>query len=204
MEKQEKINLTIRIFTYLMRETIRKSYVFPNGGITKRTMISYVEALESIHNDGLCEGRIVDYCICQVYEARKYSELLLKRWNASYSFGKKAIQRYCQNTNGKRYYEDVWLKGYNISRDSLIALLVKKEHPLQKFINPEYEERTKQRMLNSEVGFYICQISTLLWTPLSESCKNCKNNERCIKILKSKYPELYRLRMEESIKQKKE
>jgi len=78
----------------------------------------------------------------------------------------------------------------------------KSNHPLAAFIYPEYEEITKMRMHNSEVGFYICQVSTLLWTPFSKACCSCEHQDRCKSITGKKYDELYRIRIEEYKKTK--
>lgn len=204
MEKQEKYNIIVRIFTHLMRDTINRNFVFPGGGIAKKTVGNCIDSLENAYKGELTIERLIDFCVCQVYSVSQYNKDLLKRWNVSHSFGNKAFLRFCQYTKGKRYFEDVWLKDKNLSRSDLLDLFrEKKSHPLQKFVNPEYEESTKKRMLNSEVGFYICRISTLLWNPFSESCGVCKSAEQCKQVLQLKYSELYRLRIEESTKNKK-
>lgn len=198
MEKQEKIRLSIRIFSHLMKQAINKSFVFPGGGITRKTMYSFIDSVESHYNGELDSERLVDYCICQIYILSMYDDALIKRWTVSHSFGQKAIERFTGNTKGKRYYEDKYLKKNGLSRESLKAVFSNKsKHPLFQFIYPEYEELTKQRMHNSEVGFYICQLSTLLWTPFSVSCRTCNYEERCKSVTEQKYCELYRIRTEE-------
>lgn len=205
MEKQEKNNIVIRIFSHLMKKTINDSFSFPGGGIAKKSVGNCIESLEKAYKGEVTIERLVDYCVCQVYSVSKYNEELLSRWSVSHSFGNKAFVRFCQNTKGKRYFEDRWLQENGLSRGILSDFFVeKKDHPLQKFINPDYEENTKIRMLNTEVGFYICQISTLLWNPFSNSCKACENAVRCKLVLQQKYSELYRLRIKESTKQDKE
>ena len=92
--------------------------------------------------------------------------------------------------------------GFQIYRqmrcDRLLALIAdRRKHPLYKFIFPQYEESTKSRALNTDVGYYICGQSTLLWTPFSVSCQQCVKAEACKQRTRQAYPELYRIRTEE-------
>ena len=83
-------------------------------------------------------------------------------------------------------------------RARLLALIAdRRKHPLYKFIFPQYEESTKSRALNTDVGYYICGQSTLLWTPFSVSCQQCAKAEACKQRTRQAYPELYRIRTEE-------
>ncbi len=52
-------------------------------------------------------------------------------------------------------------------------------------------------MLSTEVGYYICGASTLLWTPFSPACRACIRAALCRKRTEMIYGELYRIRMEE-------
>ncbi|WP_165045069.1 hypothetical protein [Dysgonomonas sp. ZJ709] len=193
MEKQEQISFTIRVFSFLMKEAVNKDFVFPGGGISRKTMAAYIDSLKESGTE-----RLTNYCICQVFAICSFGSAYNGKWNVSHSFGKKAIERFDRNTKANNFREDEWLKRIGLSRTGLLwQFRQSKEHPLEKFIYPEYEERTKQRMHNSEVGFYICQISTLLWTPFSKACRSCKNEQRCKNITGRKYEELYRIRTEE-------
>ena len=198
MEKEEKNKFAVRVFTFLVKQTVSPFFVFPGGGIAMRSVDTCLDSLEKLYKSELSRERIIDFCICQVYTISKFDTYYFRKWNVSHSFGKKAIERFSQNTSGKKYYEDRWLKMYDLSRQSLVGQFDdKSSHPLHKFIFPEYEETTKIRLHDSEAGFYICQISTLLWTPFSCACRTCKNEERCKNITSRKYPELYRIRNEE-------
>jgi hypothetical protein len=204
MEKQEKIDYVIRVFSFLMKRTVFPSFAFPGGGRAGKALAGCIESLESFFQGEPGEERMIDYCICQVYAISRFAQDYLQKWNATHSFGKKAMERFKQNSPGKRYYEDIWLKRHGLSRAGLSEQFRdRSSHPLQKFIFPEYEEKTKLRMLNSEVGFYICTISTLLWTPFSPVCRKCNHAEKCREIACRKYPELYRIRMEEYNRMKK-
>lgn len=198
MERKEQISYLVKVFDFLMRETINPHFVFPGGGIVSKTMDSGMDSLEKACSSGLSPERLVDYCICQVFAISGYSELYINRWNISHSFGKKAIGRFCRNSRNKRYFEDKWLERYGLSRNILLDRFSdRKKHPLAKFIYPEYEELTKQRLLNSDAGLYICQLSTLLWTPFSRACSQCRHAGRCREITRRKHEELYRIREEE-------
>lgn len=198
MEKQEKINNTIRIFTFLINKTFDRSFTFPGGGIAKRHMAAFVSSIEDYSQRELSAEMMIDYCVCQVHVMSMYNKFLLSKWTVAHSFGPKAIERFTGNVKSKRYFEDKFLQEYNLSREMLsFEFRDKSVHPLHKFIYPDYEEVTKQRMYNSQVGFYICQLSTLLWTPFSCSCRSCKHSARCKSVTQQKYAELYRIRMEE-------
>ena len=198
MEKNESIRYSIRVFTFLMKKTLAPSFEFPGGGISLRSVSFCLDSLEAGCKSDLSEERMNDFCICQVYAISRFDAGYLSKWKVSHSFGKKAIERFERSTKGKKYFEDKWLKEAGLSRSGLlIEFRDRSEHPLMKFIFPEYEENTKRRMHSSEVGFYICQVSTLLWTPFSPSCMTCKNEARCKEVCSRKYAELYRLRLEE-------
>lgn len=198
MERKEQISYLVKVFGFLMRETINPHFAFPGGGIVSKTMDSCMGSLEKACSSGLSHERLLDYCICQIFAISSYSELYINRWNISHSFGKKAIQRFGRNTKIQRYYEDKWLDQYGFSRSLLLERFSdRRDHPYRKFIYPEYEERTKLRLLNTEAGFYICQLSTLLWTPFSKACQKCNYAGRCKGITSRKYDELYRIREEE-------
>ena len=181
-----------------MKNTVDKDFVFPGGRIARHAVDSCMDSLETAIESRLSHERIIDFCICQVYAVSGYTQIYRSRWNVSHSFGKKAMERFTRNTKGKRFYEDKWLANFGLSREKLSGLFKsRKEHPLAKFIYPEYEEVTKKRLHSSEVGFYICRISTLLWTPFSPVCRTCRNEQRCKEITSCKYAELYRIRNEE-------
>ena len=114
----------------------------------------------------------------------------------------KALERYGATGKAKKYYEDKWLRECDLSRSMLLSLIEnRKKHPLFKFLHPNYEDVTKMRMLSSEVGYYICAVSTLLWTPFSPACRDCLKSDLCKERTRSRYPELYRIRLEEFSKE---
>ena len=119
------------------------------------------------------------------------------KWNISHSFGRKAADRYLHSGKERRYWEDRWLKGFGLSRDSLIQVVENRcGHPFRRFIYPEYEEITKRRLLSSEAGYLVCALSTLMWTPFSPSCSKCAKADPCRRRTEARYPELYRIRCE--------
>jgi hypothetical protein len=185
MEREGRIKAAIRIFSFLMQKTVSHAFSFPGGKLARNRVFTCVNTLP--------EERIVDYCVCQVYAVSRFGADYVRKWNASHSFGQKAVERF--EGNRAQYHEDKWLQQHGLSRNGLLVLLSGK-HPLQKFIFPGYEEYTKARMLGTEVGFYICLVSTLLWTPFSPACKKCSYSEKCRKITRQKYPGLFRLRVE--------
>ena len=187
----------IRVFTYLMRRMVAPSFVFPGGGAATRSVVACVATLEERYGT-LERERIVDFCICQVYALSRFGVEYLSRWRPSHSFGRKALERFADVSRAKRYWEDRWLTAGGVTRRDLVRQIEdRRRHPLYPFLYPEYEEATKRRLLSTEVGYYICGVSTLLWTPFSPSCQRCTLAAVCRKRTESLYGELYRIRVEE-------
>jgi hypothetical protein len=181
-----------------METTVFPSFSFPGGGVARKSVSSCLDSLEVLCKGEVSRERITDFCICQVYAIQRFDAEYLKKWNVSHSFGKKALMRFAMNNSRKKYYENLWLTKNKLSRQGLLETFKdKREHPLAKFIFPEYEEGTKGRLHNTDAGFYICQLSTLLYTPFSPFCQQCTYSERCISILQKKHGELFRIRTEE-------
>lgn len=202
MEKPEQIRCIVQVFTTLMKQ-LSPRFSFPKGGVMLKTVSSCLNSLEDDYFE-VSRDRIVDYCVCQIYTISQFGkEYLNCKWNIGHSFGKKAIERFKVTGKAKKYYEDKWLHEYGLSRSMLLALIEdRKKHPLFKFIYPEYEDITKQRLLSSDVGYYICAVSTLMWTPFSPACHDCSKENLCKERTQQRYPELYRIRCEEFKKKK--
>ncbi len=114
------------------------------------------------------------------------------------TFGTTALQKYLSmSSRAKQYMEDQWLSEANLTRAYLNSLICKKEHPQSKYIYMPSEECTKKRSINTDIGFLICSTSTLMWSPFSPACQICTNVEKCKQETAIKYPELYRIRLEE-------
>lgn len=197
MEKERKIRAITSIFSILTKTAVAPAFTFPKGGIATRTVTSCLEVLEKIYQGQVSNERIVDFCICQVHAISRFPEGYYGKWKVTHSFGKKAIERFIGNKQVHRYYEDKWLNKYKLSRRVLLLEIQdKKEHPLASYIFPQHEESTKRRALSTSVGYYICGISTLLYTPFSPACQNCHKTNKCIERTRMNYPELYRIRIE--------
>ena len=189
-----------KVFSFLMREMVEPSFRFPGGGMAQRQIADCLEMLDD-GTGSLSRDKIVDFCVCQVHIVAFYGRGYLAKWNASHSFGKKARERFSRSGQRQRYYEDRWLRGKGLSRAALLDLFRDRSvHPLAKFIYPESEDRTKKRHRGSEAGLYICSVSTLMWTPFSPVCAACPNGEACRDMTSRRYPELYRIRVEEHAK----
>ena len=197
MEKERQDKAITIIFTILMRTAVAPAFAFPKGGVARRAVRSCLEILESYYGE-ISNERIVDFCICQVHAVSRFDQAYLRRWKVIHSFGRKALERFTGNKRIHRYYEDRWLQQHGLSRETLSSLIRdRREHPLFRYIFPEYEEVTKRRALSTAVGYYICGVSTLLWSPFSPACQKCRNADICNKRTQMNYPELYRIRMEE-------
>lgn len=197
MEKERKIKAITSIFSTLMKSAVAPAFTFPKGGIATRAVSSCLEILEETYQGQVSNERIVDFCICQVHALSRFSKDYYGKWKVTHSFGKKAIERFKGNKQVHRYYEDKWLKEHKLSRGVLLLEIQdRREHPLAPYIFPQHEEGTKKRALSTPVGYYICGISTLLYTPFSPACRNCRKAKECIERTRMNFPELYRIRME--------
>lgn len=99
---------------------------------------------------------------------------------------------------GQKYYEDQWLEGYGLDREQLQAMVEdRRVHPFYRFVYPSWEEHTKRRAVSTEAGYYICAVSTLLWTPFSPVCCSYRLSADCQIRTRRLYPELYRIRIAE-------
>lgn len=200
MEGNDKTRMTVVLFETLVRRLLDTSFRFPGGESGRRAVAGCLEILRANGSGALSDERIADFCICQVHVISRFgADYLAHRWMPAHSFGAKARERFAAATPVRRHYEDRWLGEAGVSRTALPFLLKdRQEHPLWQFLDPAYEEVTKQRVVNTSVGYYICGISTLLWNPFSATCGKCCRMEACRKRTAARYPELYRLRVEET------
>lgn len=200
MEKKDRrVVDTLRVFSTIIKSAILPSFKIPNGGETVRTVSGWADAMEKEYGT-LSQSRIVDYCVCQAYQMSKIEDdYISDKWKLSHSFSinGKSWDRYKDTNKRIKYYEDKWLSSCGLDRYQLSGVAKdRSSHPLSHLIYPEYEEYTKSRKINTEVGCFICEKSTLLYTPYSESCSVCQFAEGCQEKTQTLYPELYRIRME--------
>ena len=196
MANEYLVKQTMRIFTQIAVNLINPGFRFSNGGASIRVVTQALERLEQ-KCGGLSRERIVDYCVSSAYAFKNRGS----EWKINQVFGPKSIQRFGTD-KGLRYYENRWLATANVTREDLISLIAdRSERPQARYIYLPMEEPTKRRMLNHDAGYLICQSSTLGWSPESECCCMCKFSEECKIETSRKYPEIYRLRLENGIKE---
>lgn len=181
------------VYTEIQKKLIDPTFRFSQGGDTIRTVSKFID-LFAKEFGSVTKERLVDFCVCTAYAYRE-------RPNYTYTikqvFGPASIKRMRQNSHGKKHFEDQWLFGAHLSREHLVGMITdRQEHPQAKYIYVEAEEPTKKRMLNQEVGYMLCQASTLGWSPMSEACSQCAFIGKCRQDTQTKYPELYRIRVE--------
>lgn len=203
MENSEiqKINRVKNVFVKLIN-TIAPGYKFPGGGQPILYIYKGLDYMQARYFPlGMADERIVDCIIYQVYRYRKFYE----EGKADYKwcFSHNAIDKfYAQffgggKGTGMKYYINQWLDENNINRKSLIDMIASpKANPYTKFLYMHSEELIKQRFLNQEVGYLLCQNNTLGWSPLSQTCQKCQFIDKCINDTAIKYPEIIRLRKE--------
>lgn len=191
MENGKWIKNTIAVFTEVERRMVNPSFKFSQGGATIRTLDNFLQLFESEFG-AITQDRLVDFCICTAYAYKGRDN-----WTIKQAFGPASIKRLKDSKHATRYYEDKWLRERSLDRNYLINLISdRSEHPQAKYIFMKSEEATKLRLLNSQMGYAICQSSTLGWSPISEACVQCNFIEQCKVETGKKYPELYRIRVE--------
>lgn len=191
MANEKLIKQVATVFTEIVRRLINKTFRFSQGGKTTKTISNFLNAFEEEYG-AITRERLVDFCICtaHIYKDRD-------NWTIQQVFGPSSLKRFRESKQGKMYYEDQWLSSVELTRQYLYNLIAdKKEHPQAKYIYISSEEGTKKRLLNQKVGYLLCQASTLGWSPVSETCKQCSFTQDCMAETQSKYPELYRIRLE--------
>lgn len=191
MEKEKLTKQTATVFTAIINKLADPTYKFPGGGATARIIATFLTRMEKEFGAITCE-RLVDACVTGAYTSRER-----KQWPLKQVFGPSTIKRVKEQKRGQLFYQDQWLESAGLSRDALVNMIKdRKEHPQAKFIFIQSEEATKKRQLNRKTGYFICQLSTLGWSPLSEACQQCEFVDDCKCETERKYPEIYRLRIE--------
>lgn len=190
------VRQTLKMFHEIARKLIHPDYKLPQGGEPTRIVRNALNRLEKVYGT-LTAQRIVDYVVCAAYAFKDRGS----DWKINQVFGPKSIERF-NSDKGRVYYENKWLQSENLNRGNLLGMIVdRSEHPKAKYIFLPSEEGTKLRLLNRDVGFVVCQTSTLGWSPLSEACSQCEYVEKCKQETQKKYPEIFRLRIEYGNKQ---
>lgn len=196
MVSEYLIRQTLKMFYEIVTKLIHPGYRLPRGGEPTRTIRAALQRVESKYST-LSVQRIVDYVVCSAYVFKDRGS----DWKFNQVFGPKSLDRF-DSSKQRVYYENKWLESQGLSRASLLSIIVdRSEHPKAKYIFVPSEEGTKRRLLNREVGYVICQTSTLGWSPLSEVCSECIYIDKCKQETQKKYPEIYRLRLDYDSKQ---
>lgn len=179
------------MFHEIVVKLIHPQYKLPKGGEPMRIVRTALQAVEKQYGT-LTGTRIVDYVVSCAYTFKDRGT----SWKLNSVFASKSLEKFTTDRT-KRYFEDKWLQSVQLNRNTLLDFIIdKSEHPKAKYIFVPSEEGTKLRLLNRQVGFAICQTSTLGWSPLSDACAECSFVEKCKTETAMKYPEIYRLRIE--------
>ena len=201
MENEELIKKICSVYTSIVKKTTDPDFQIPYCLQTKKAIQTYITELLKETGGVLNGNRIVDYCIFQAYYYRNKDEYKYK-WNVSWSFSLKAIERFKSSKSGMRFYENIWLQDAGMERNEFYPIFVdNSQHPKLKFLYMPSEENTKRLNLNTEIGYVRCSWTTM-WSPLSEACNQCNYQSECKNRLKKFDFELFRLRELESNKTK--
>lgn len=196
MVNEYLVKQTLKMFHEIAVRLIYSDYRLPQGGEPTRIMRTALQRVEKKYGV-LTAQRIVDYVVCSSHAFKDRRS----NWKLNQVFGPKSMERF-NSDKSRMYFENKWLESEGLSRSSLLNMIVdRSEHPKAKFIFVPSEEGTKMRLLNREVGFVICQTSTLGWAPLSTACAECVFAIKCKTETQKKYPEIFRLRIEYGSKQ---
>lgn len=195
MVSERQINNFITVYTEIMKRLIDKQYTIRKGGENLKAIGNLFNNLSKEY--GTVTGvRLVDFCIFSAYYYRN-KPIQLKQ-----AIGPTAVKKFIQVKAGMIYYQNQWLEDAELTRQKLYDMVIdRSEHPQAKYIYMSSEENVKNRMLNNEAGYFLCQTATLGWTPLSPSCNQCEFAEKCKRETQRKYPELYRIRLENGEKE---
>lgn len=196
MEKQERLIRQIKAVYTKIASNIDPAFKFPDGGRADGKLAKFINRLTEDLGGQFSPSRCVDYCIFQIHKNRTS---LHQSSLSTNTFGDTAYKKYRQmSAQNKTYAENQWLNEIGLTREELYKMVnaEKREHPQIKYIYMPSEDVTKRRCLNTEIGLLICETSTLMWSPFSPVCQQCNCVEDCKKITETKYPELYRIRIE--------
>lgn len=197
MENEERFAKKIKIvYTEIIKRLIDPSFIFPGGGKVNKQLSLFITKFSHTYGGECSTSRLVDYCVFQIHKNR---DAPYQRKLAANVFGATAFLKYqSMSSKQKTYMEDQWLAEARLTRAFLNSLVNNKQaHPQAKYIYMPSEEVTKKRCLNTDVGFMICSTATLMWSPFSPACQACQHTDKCRKETELKYPELYRIRLEE-------
>lgn len=196
MERVLQIQHLMKVWSKVATTMLNPSFKFSGGGATLRVLTKFLDNMEGEFG-AVTPERLVDFCICAAYTYRNRPYTKINN-----IFGPSMIQRIRGRKGGVLWHEDEWIQSKGLTRAGLLELIQDRTvHPLAKFIYVPSEESTKMRMLNREVGYIICQASTLGWSHKSAACNLCDYTEKCKKETEIKYPELYRIRIEDGNKE---
>lgn len=191
METSKRFKQFSDIFTTIAKALISPSFQITEGGANIRLVEKFFTTLDKRYGD-VSPERLVDICVSILYAVRD------RPFRLNNVLTEKMLLKIEEHRRGIRFYQDEWLSDANLTRAKLVELIQAKDvHPQTQYIYMEAEEPTKSRYLNLFVGFVICQTATLGWAPQSPSCNRCHYSLRCKKETERKYPELYRIRVED-------
>lgn len=195
MVNERLIKQITAVYTEIIKKTTNPKWKFPQGGLAMKCLDTFITSFTKDCGGVFNSKRMVDYCICQAHTFRDFTKD--GKWKPAHSFGPNALKKYGTKAYGKKFYEDKWLATGQLTRQHLYGMVEdKRQHPQAKYIYMPSEEITKDRYINSEIGYFLCQNSTLGWSPLSDACLKCKYIESCKKETERRFPELYRIRIE--------
>lgn len=186
----------------VIRQTEDPKWKFGQSGAMAMYLEQGLSQLPAVFGfSNIDEERIVDYLVYQIYRLRNF--ITEGKFQTTWLFSQAAKEKFkkqflsADGKSGMNYYINQWLDEAELSRGLLTKMITKfKPNPLKKLIYLEAEEPIKKRFLNSNEGLALCQSSTTGWSPLSETCGQCDNREKCIELTANKFPELMRFRNE--------
>ena len=190
---KNNIKKTRTVYEKIVNTLVEPSFHISDGHSTYKALEGFLEKLGGFYGY-ITDERIVDYCVFAAYRYRNTPAIQ----KVKQAFGTTAIQTFIKSSSIERFCENKWIASGKLSRNDLIQMIniTQRQHPHAQYLYMASEEQTKLRMHNRQVGFVLCQSSTLGWSPLSEACKSCDYIADCKTLTQKKYPEIFRLREE--------
>lgn len=191
----EKIDLEtiVEFYEYFYKRRFDSpKYKYKPSGRAKKIIGTFINLLDKHYSLKLV-GRdfLWSYFIYQLNHWRD-SELkaFYGRFRIELIIGKKAFNRFIKDEHDLLWvteHSEV-IEKYNFVRSDLVEVEKKNNY------DDRYEERIKQKYLNTDKGFYHCLENTTLFNHKHKACMLCKFRADCKIVLKEKFPKLYEKR----------
>jgi hypothetical protein len=188
--------IIIKLYQYFYQKT----YHYPNFEFNPRkeelvTIDKFIEVL-NIANE-LGQNWLFRYF---AFQFEYWSKIKNKKFSGvfiSYIIGEKAFYRFENRSEQSDFFIDEFIRNYRLNPDDIWGSKYYKKDLLNISIAEEIE---KQRIFNNSLRLANCMIHTTMFNVRSEICMLCHKQILCKKIQQEKFPEIYKIRNEKTIR----